>query len=74
MAQRRVIAMVEIQLLYEILSSVVNTGLQANRCLPTVRTSRCNPMKNPLVRDTGMTRELVEPRGGGIDNHYYADL
>jgi hypothetical protein len=49
MAQSRVIAMVEIQLLYEIMSSAVSTGLQAYRCLPDVCTSRCNPM-NPLVR------------------------
>jgi hypothetical protein len=51
MAQRRVIAMVEIQLLYKIMSSAVSTGLQAYRCLPDVCPSRCNPM-NPLLLHT----------------------
>jgi hypothetical protein len=51
MAQRRVIPMVKIQLLYQIVCSALSTGLEANRCLPTVRTSRCNPM-NPLIESS----------------------
>jgi hypothetical protein len=34
MAQRRVIAMVQIPLLYQIMSSAVSTGLQTNRAHP----------------------------------------